>query len=207
MSEAALQISPEELVELHRYAIVDIRSLEERRDPSVGLIPGSLWFPAERLRTEPMGLTELLEAPPEGVVLACLTGRRSADLVAEVEPLGFPLVRTLRGGLLAWAAAHPVCRLGHPRAPQEPTLARRRLTACFVAESVENTLERDLEDAFDPKSEVHRIVDEALARHDNPAEGWVEAIERLAALARHRGHPVGHVASNVERVLDEIADS
>lgn len=200
-------ITPPLVVADPSLAILDVRPRPERFG-ELGFIPGSRWFPEERLRERPFLLTDDV-APDRGVVLACLTGRRSAALVPFVRALGYPRTYNLEGGLLAWASSLPLC--GRGRAPatapgtQSVDEIMRELSSCFVAESVENILSRGLDEHFDPREVVRDIEMVVFARHPEPdRDALVEVVERLGELARARGHSLETIAVNVNRFLDMI---
>ncbi|MBL8058560.1 MAG: STAS domain-containing protein [Anaerolineales bacterium] len=100
--------APDQFVEPHQVwearhggaapLIVDVR---ERREFVQGHIPEALCLPLPGL---------LAEAEPiprdRPVVFVCRSGRRAARAAAHFRGRGFPQVRALRGGMLAWEAAH-----------------------------------------------------------------------------------------------------
>lgn len=203
LANAPDTITPQDAAADRTLAILDVRPRDERMS-DLGFIPGSRWVPEDRIRTDPFAVVEELEGH-RGVVLACLSGRRSAELVPIMRAVGVPRVRNLAGGLLAWGAELPLCRFPSESGPLlAPEEAKRRILACFVAESIENALDNALDDGFDPKAMVDAAVDRGFAEHLIPREAWQAVIDELAVTARRRGHPLDHIAGNVERLLVEI---
>ena len=78
--------------------IVDVR---ERREYGQGHIPDALCVPLP-------GLLAGAEPIPRGrpIVFVCRSGRRAARAVGHFRQLGYAEVSALRGGMLAWEAAH-----------------------------------------------------------------------------------------------------
>lgn len=206
-----MDIEVHEVAQSRRQTLVDTRPRSERFG-DLGFIPGSRWFPQDALKADPRSFQR--EIPTDRViVLACLTGRRSVLLVPVVRSLGYAEVYNLKGGLLAWAAAHPVCQI-QPRSPahglQQPISTddlTRKIASCFVAESVENTLRQGLEmSEFNPKAVVDDLVKQAFRRHDDPHDALLEVLERLSEIAYRRGHPLDTIARNVDRLLAMVED-
>ncbi len=205
-----MEIEPLELLAHRELTLIDTRP-EAERFGDLGFIPGSRWFPEEVLTGDPFQLTD--ELPQDrGLVLACLTGRRSVELLPVVTALGYGDVRILKGGLLAWSAALPVCQLRAPESgpsrPMSVEALNRQIIACFVAESVENALRQGLDaEAFNPKAVVDEVVAQAFERHQNPRAALYEVIERLSELAWQRGHPIETIAGNVDRLMQMVDDA
>ena len=88
--------------------IIDVREPHEYRKAH---IQGALHVPRGMLEFDIHGLVERQRAdenlPPEqqAIVLYCGTGGRSALAAASLEDLGYRNVRSLAGGIIAWAKA------------------------------------------------------------------------------------------------------
>lgn len=98
-TEAMEQISPRELKdEIDRGEDVFILDVREPHEFDICRIPGSTLIPLGQL---PQRLSEL--DPTKNIVAHCKMGGRSAKAVAFLEKNGFPRVRNLAGGILAWS--------------------------------------------------------------------------------------------------------
>ena len=194
------EIEPAALAEFHEAAIIDIRSREERTS-ELGFIPGSRAFP-ERDVLEGRLAADYRQGHP--LVLACLSGRRSERLLSAVREQGFERVVHLKGGVLAWQAAGlPVCGAAQTDPADLPAVADlrdfpRAIVSCFVAESVEAQLDGG-EAIVDPKPIVEHIIDDSWRGAPTP-EALRESLDRLAETARSMGHPLAHIARNVDRM-------
>jgi len=194
-------IQATELAALCEAAIVDIRTADERTG-ELGFIPGSRSFPEGELEGHPKVLRQSY-AGDRPLVLVCLTGKRCRRLVPQIQSVGFSQVATLRGGLLAWRSAGlPVCGVDAPgpgeRLPLEDLSEfPRAVISCFVAESVETQLDRGLESLMDPKSFVEQILGAGVKRS---VPELSHALDRLAEAARAMGHPLEHIAANLDRM-------
>ena len=185
------------LAERTDLAIVDIREPEERLD-GLGWIPGSVHAPVRG----PIGPDWVRRRVGDRTaVLACMSGRRSGQLVAVLA--GDVPVLNLDGGLLGWMAEGlPVCRrddrpvldevIASLSGPLSPQQWRRQVLSCFVAEAVEALDDDDLFDAFDPVAVVTKQLEAA-----RDAVSARAAIDRLGDLARQNGHPLDKVARNI----------
>lgn len=207
--EEVPQWSPLELAADPTVRVVDIRPAAERLG-ELGFIPGSRSVPDTALLSHRRQAFWEFE-PGDRLALACLTGRRSEALVPMVKAMGFAEVGNLKGGILAWSAAHlPLCTgwVGSTGRPiDEEALAGlpRAIASCFVAESVENALNRDLMDAFNPMEAVREIFAQERVSWQHPSPvGLVRVLDALAEKARRRGHPLDRIADNVSSVLASV---
>lgn len=102
VSEARKSLTPETL-------LIDIR---EPAEFERGHLPGAILSPRGLLEFEIHGLVERTatdpNVPPEDrdIVLYCGTGGRSALAAQTLNSMGYRNVRSMDGGLVAWAAAH-----------------------------------------------------------------------------------------------------
>jgi len=188
------RVAPEELATTRSAVIVDIRHLDERE--MTGWIPGSIWHPQEEdleawARTLPTG------AP---IVLVCMTGRRSLEVVEALQGhLEHGLI-DLEGGTMAWAAAGlPLVRADRSALSDTQAGDLRALTleefqrdvlSCFVATALKVDADHRLEG--DLTSEVYETFDEALDRQAQARHG----VDRLAAQAFAEGYPLDVIAEN-----------
>lgn len=200
------EISPHLLVEARHIRVVDVREPWERQE-GTGIIPGSRLFPMGVLLDDPEVL--LASYPTDTpIALACMSGRRSGLLVPVLEGVGYVEVYNLVGGMLGWGGAGlPAAAMDFALSLETPPSltveqAARALVSCFVAESVQNALNRDRDlDAFDPRA----LVDTALAL-ERPADGrhtldtLLRALDRVAEIARIDGHPIATIAANMDRM-------
>ncbi len=185
--------------------IVDIRNKEERYG-GLGYVPGSVWAPGAELDADPNGTIRRIDRGAT-VAVVCNSGRRSRELLPAFQRLGFANVLNLEGGVLGWAESGlPVCgtlaadpgNLPPARNYQE---AGRQMLSCFVAESIELSLNREDElDDFDPKAAFDRLLDEERQLHTGVTEVLMGVLDRLAEIARHRGHDPTRIAENVDRM-------
>lgn len=213
MTMVALQNIDPLSLSSHRHTVVlDIRSAEERRG-ELGYIPGSIWLPESRIRTDP---SEALSSHPGDVyVLACQSGRRSRGLLDDLSGGVEQSIYNLEGGLLGWRAAGlPVCGLEPPPASEIPPARSldelvRVVRSCFVAESIETRLNTDRDDDdFDPVHMVRSLFD---APSDSGGPDRLHgALDRLACVAWSRGHALDKIACNVDRmrvVIGRLAEA
>lgn len=182
--------------------LIDIRPLSERDGP-LGFIPGSRCFPEPVLVERP----ELLrEEYPEAAefVLVCYSGKRSWALAEQLDRSTPFVFAHLEGGMLAWQdAGLPLS--GVTEVPEEELVTvldasdfRRVVVSCFVAESVETQLNAGAERLQDPLRLVERVFDDCGPNAD--ARQLLVRLDRLAELARVGGHPLEHIARNVDRM-------
>lgn len=88
--------------------LIDIRELAEFRK---GHIPGALLAPRGLLEFEIHGLVERTASDPSvapedrDIVLYCGTGGRSALAAETLDSMGYRQVKSMAGGIVAWAAA------------------------------------------------------------------------------------------------------
>ena len=195
------EIEPAALADFHEAAIIDIRSREERTS-ELGYIPGSRAFPENEQLAEQLAAAYPKDHP---LVLACLSGRRSQRLLSAMREEGFEHVAHLKGGMLAWQGAGlPVCGAAQIDPDELPEVADlndlpRAIVSCFVAESVETQLDGGGTSIVDPRPIVERIIDDSW--RDAPTTAAIrESLDRLAEIARAMGHPLGHIAHNIDRM-------
>ena len=88
--------------------LIDIRELAEFRK---GHIPGALLAPRGLLEFEIHGLVERTASDPNvapedrDIVLYCGTGGRSALAAETLDSMGYRQVKSMAGGIVAWATA------------------------------------------------------------------------------------------------------
>lgn len=183
---------------MHHWLIVDIRPEDERRDPALGFIPGSVHLNVDELDA----LTRWSQRAP--VVLSCLSGRRSKDILTQLPPSDQPMA-TLEGGLLAWRAQElPVSGLQLARqAPQTPPPDGifAHLRACFIAQLTETSLDRDTTPQ-DPMALLTQCFERADC--DSPPSTlsqWEHVLDHAAALSRQSGTSLETIAANLDEFL------
>jgi glyoxylase-like metal-dependent hydrolase (beta-lactamase superfamily II)/rhodanese-related sulfurtransferase len=103
------RVKPSELVEALRSSdaphVIDVRSVDEYFDASLGRVPGALLVPLEHLEAEGAALRSL----GGGLVVSCRTTARAVLAASVLLDQGMQDVRVLEGGVLAWKAeGHPV---------------------------------------------------------------------------------------------------
>ncbi|MSU78371.1 MAG: sulfurtransferase [Gemmataceae bacterium] len=105
-----IEITPRELADLlanhHPVRLVDVRQVWENE---LARLPESLLIPLNEL---PNRLAEIPKDPASLIVVYCHHGVRSLSAANYLSRLGFTNVRSLAGGIDAWA-----CEI-------EPTIAR-----------------------------------------------------------------------------------
>lgn len=124
--------------------LLDIRPFAERAG-EIGFLPGSISWDPHGAQATVDALSAVDATNASGVVLYCMSGRRTAAHVDRLGALGVP-VHQLDGGVLGWREAGFPVGVGlaeEARLLEEdldvrtiPSF-RRALTACFVAEAVE----------------------------------------------------------------------
>lgn len=88
--------------------LIDIREAEEYRR---GHIPGAVWSPRGLLEFDIHRLVEQMCRNPaipledQPIVLYCGTGGRSALAARTLEEMGYRNVKSMAGGIVAWAQA------------------------------------------------------------------------------------------------------
>jgi rhodanese-related sulfurtransferase len=88
--------------------LIDIREVAEFNR---GHIPGALLAPRGLLEFEIHGIVERTSASPDSIpedcdiVLYCGTGGRSALAAQTLDAMGYRKVKSMAGGIVAWAAA------------------------------------------------------------------------------------------------------
>lgn len=198
-----LEYTADEILHDPETVLVDVRPRDERFG-DLGYIPGSRSVPEDELLAGP-ALLENRWDPNRHIVLYCLSGRRSGELVAQVEAMGFENVSHLKGGILEWrASGHPVCGVNteHENVPKasDAEEVKKAIVSCFVAETVENTLSGAVpDDGFNPKDAVDQLYHQAERMHPN--DQWVhlnEFLDLIAEVAWHRGHPRDRIAVNTD---------
>ncbi len=106
---AVPRMQPSDLVQALRSNdaphVIDVRSVEEYFDASLGRVPGALLVPLEHLEAEGDALRSL----GGGLVVSCRTTARAVLAASVLIDQGMTDVRVLEGGVLAWKAeGHPV---------------------------------------------------------------------------------------------------
>jgi rhodanese-related sulfurtransferase len=100
-------ILPRELAETLQAGgcqLIDVREPVEHAESHV---PGARLIPLGQIETR---CGELAKSKP--VVVMCQAGKRGAAAAAKLRTLGFPEVRNLEGGILAWKASGLPCATG-----------------------------------------------------------------------------------------------
>ncbi|MGA8202930.1 MAG: rhodanese-like domain-containing protein [Woeseiaceae bacterium] len=121
-----MQVNPSELVArakatIHECSVTDARGCVDRdtilidiREPDEfrrGYIPGAVLLPRGLLEFEIHGLVGRLCRDPalpvedQAIVLYCGTGGRSALAAQTLEAMGYRNVKSMAGGIVAWAQA------------------------------------------------------------------------------------------------------
>jgi 3-mercaptopyruvate sulfurtransferase SseA len=137
------------------------------------------------------------------LAVVCLSGKRSLPVSQRLHEAGLGDVAHLEGGILAWQAAGlPLC--GVRSVPEEELVALqgarefpRAVLSCFVAESVEAQLNAGADSLADPRKLVEEVFD--TGPPEDP-EHLLHCLDRLAEQARRAGHPLSHIATNVDRL-------
>ena len=199
-----VDLEPELVAATAALRIVDIRTPEER-DPPLGYIPSSRLFPKRIILDHPQVFRgAYLGDPP--LVLTCMTGKRSRELVPMVKRLGFSRVFNLSGGLFAWFdAGLPVCGREPGRlpagAPHTIEGIIDSMTSCFVVAAVESDLDNDLFDpSFNPRTFVAGLIRQEMSSTQDPTRAPDRALDRLGEAARMRGHSLENIAINLDHM-------
>ncbi|GEM_PF-2932090 len=199
--ETGKNISPVGLSNEVQTAIWDVRSWDERRG-DIGFIPGSRWVGSEVDLAALLPLLSTID-PSQAIVLVCLSGRRSAEMRDTLEAACGRTFHNLEGGMLSWRAEElptsGIALLEQTDIPKIESLEDfpKLVRSCFVAEwamVVEDT------DNFDPVEAVQEIIGDVINTQDVSLEAVFDAIDRLAELARRFGHPLDHIAFNIDRM-------
>lgn len=98
------ELSAVDLSELDDYTLIDVREAWERDIVSV---PDAVAIPLEELRTDGWAAVEKATAATE-LVFMCKSGARSRTAIELLGSPGARRLRSLSGGVLAWADAHGV---------------------------------------------------------------------------------------------------
>lgn len=180
-----------------RIPIWDIRPYIERvSDP--GFIPGSRCAPMDPASALIIPWGALLQQH-ESIALVCLSGRRSEAVVAALQTAGIRGVVHLKEGVLGWQGeGYPLCA----SRPVEPNDHRgvvalrqlpRAVLSYFVADSVQSPY-------ADASVDAKLIIDEAFSRPGALSSYGtaLEVLDLLAENARRLGHPIDHIASNLD---------
>lgn len=180
-----------------RIPIWDIRPYAERVS-DLGFIPGSRCVPMDPASALTIPWGALLKHH-DSIALACLSGRRSEAIVAAVQDAGIRGIVHLKGGVLGWQGeGYPLCA-SHPIEPNEhrAVVALRQLPRAVLSYFVADSVQTPHADAFvDPKL----IVEEAFSRPGALSSYGtaLEVLDLLAENARRLGHPIDHIASNLD---------
>lgn len=204
----ALLLSPDLLVQMPHWHIIDIRHEQERRDASLGFIPSSLSICDKDLQTQKRFIIKQVERQP--VVLTCLSGRRSEQLVEElidhhdVDP---SRLATLEGGLLAWRAQDlPISGVDifrHPPLHQPHENIFAHLRACFVAQLTETMLDHDAA-VINPIDLLHQCLEEASHHPESSIVRWEYVLDHAAAISRQHGTDLQVIAENLDNFLRQL---
>lgn len=203
-----LQIGPRALAERRDIQPVDMR-LAEELDPPFGYIPGARHLPGPRVEASPELLLEAFpERPP--LALYCMSGRRSQELIRGLGDVGFPVLYNLSGGLLGWIAEGLPVTGGRPLrpslTPMTPADCERALRSCFVAASVESALDSGGHDLdLDLGGALTAVLGEVEEEASDERERLLMALDRLAAMAWRRGHPLERIAGNMDHMRAVVA--
>lgn len=188
--------------------IIDIRSPEERLPP-IGYIPGSRLFPENRLRNRSSLLSRMYPGNLP-LVLCCMTGRRSGALVHRIQAQGFSQVFSLRGGVLGWGRAGlPLCGQTHtqavPHALHTPDEIIDAIASSFVVATVESDLDnRRASVGFNPRVYVRQLFEKEIRFNGDTRQAMFTALDKLAEVARLRGHRLDRIANNIDEMLGMI---
>lgn len=191
-------LTVEQVVVAHQLPIWDIRPFEERlAEP--GFIPSSRSVPLCRETVLDLPWDDVL-SESGGIVLCCLSGKRSGALVSMLQVAGYSGVVSLYGGLLAWAAEGYELCVPSPAEPEEhKEIIRveqlfRAVMSCFIAESAQSRIDGDA--GLDASEIVASIFGRpgALGSY----ERTLDTLDLLGENARRMGHPIDRIASNLD---------
>ncbi len=194
-------MAPHELARETQIAIIDVRPKEER-DGELGFVPGSRSISDCDLDALARKLSQGY-GPAHAVAIVCLSGKRSLPVAEHLRGAGLADVAHLEGGILSWRAEGlPLC--GVRSIPKEEQVSLsciedfpRAVLSCFVAESVEAQLDAGAQQIANPRQLVERVFD---GPHSSDPEHLLACLDLLAEQARRAGHPLGHIALNVDRM-------
>jgi glyoxylase-like metal-dependent hydrolase (beta-lactamase superfamily II)/rhodanese-related sulfurtransferase len=94
------EVDPADVVTRRDVTLVDVREASELAGP-LGHVPGVMHVPLSRLLDVAASWD-----PERELVLVCRSGGRSAQAATELAKRGFRHLYNLRGGMVAWNAAH-----------------------------------------------------------------------------------------------------
>jgi rhodanese-related sulfurtransferase len=202
-------LTPHAVAMSRELLIVDIRPFAERLS-ELGFIPGSRSVPCEtaddvRLALDAEGFTAA------GIVLSCSSGRRSGQLLAQLEGSTGYQIHHLEGGLLGWRAeGFPVAigSIEHVALEEDDARVedlasfRRMLLACFVAEATELAFDKDLGPfAADPlASLMHCFERSGVPWDERQPRRLYRVVDRASSLFRELGGEPHRIAENVSRM-------
>lgn len=195
-----LTISAAELASSRVGLVFDVRAVSERYE-GLGYIPGSCSLPFDPAQFD---VETLRQNAPSGIVLVCLSGKRSDEAARVMRDAGLLNVQSVQGGILAWrAAGYPVCGVDTHASAEIPEVRDASsfvlaVKSCFVAEWAQNCT---VDDGFDPVA----LVQSAFAGVRWNMRDLRCAVERVSGVAWRRGYPLATIAANVDRMLAVIA--
>ncbi len=191
-------LSVEQVIHAHQLPIWDVRPLDERlAEP--GFIPSSRSVPLSRETVLELPWDDIV-AESGGIVLCCLSGKRSGALVTTLQAAGYSRVVSLCGGVLAWAAeGYGLCAPSPAEPEEHQDIERidqlfRAVMSCFIAESAQSRIDYDA--GLDASEVVARIFGRPGAL--GSFERTLDTLDLLGENARRMGHPVERIASNLD---------
>ena len=207
MMDLHLHVTPHALIHRQDWSVVDVRAEQERRDPTLGLIPGSLHWSQDQPHD---GLLALAAQGP--LALVCLSGRRSLELAQTLARRAEHPVASLDGGLLAWAAAGaPLSGKDIPRAPLDsspPAALYAQLRSCFVAQLTETMLTREDDVTDNPLELLMRCFARVgCTPQQATIRQWERVLDDAAATSRRRGTPIEVIAAHLDEFLRMLSAS
>ena len=189
--------TPGQVIEAPQVPVWDVRPLDER-NAEPGFIPGS--------RSVPLTRDNILELPWQdiaqetgGIVLCCLSGRRSGALVTELQLAGYSGIVSLDGGVLGWLESGQALCTPAPEEPEEHfhitrvEQLSRAVMSCFIAEASRSQAD---EEASDHAGE---LVSRIFGRPGSVSsyERTLDTLDLLGENARRWGHPIERIAQNL----------
>lgn len=200
------ELQPQDIAEYTDLRVIDIREPDERHN-GIGFIPGSRHVAGQDI-DETVARLIALYGSETPMVLFCMSGRRSLEVAAAMVKEGYSQVFNLSGGVLGWMAqGFPTCAsldddgIASDHAPSSIEEFIRELSSCFVAETVENAINRDIEVPMDPRGYISGVVSEELSRSSqSPRDALFTTLDRVAETAREMGHPLERMAKNVNKM-------